>query len=123
MKDDHKYIWLEPEPPMDDDEIGRTWCQDDVYDPYDYDGNEPTLYIKNDIHQKRIVALEAQVTALQNKPCCKCPHLKAQLDTVRSFALEMQAEVLTRCDKWDNPIVEDLQNCVDKLQSILKKES
>lgn len=54
MKKDHEVIWLEPEPPKDNDEIGRTWCQDDVYDPDDYDGNKPTRYIRADLCMKPI---------------------------------------------------------------------
>lgn len=65
MKNDHKEIWLEPEPPLDDDEIGRTWCQDNVYDPYDYDGNKPTRYIRADIAESRIKKLQAQVDAVR----------------------------------------------------------
>lgn len=64
MNSDHKEIWLEPEPPMDDDEVGRTWCQDNVYDPYDYDGNKPTRYIRADIAESRIKKLQSQVDEL-----------------------------------------------------------
>ena len=88
MKDDHKYIWLEPEPPMDDDEVGRTWCQDNVYDPYDYDGNEPTIYVRNDIHKKRIAELEKWnqgLNTVNEKLLDRAKRAENKLDAVKAI--------------------------------------
>ena len=49
MSEDHKRIWLEPRAP-NGDLTDRSWCKDDVWstDP-DYDGDQPTEYIRADL--------------------------------------------------------------------------
>ena len=100
---DHEYIWLEPEPPMDDDEVGRTWCQDNVYDPYDYDGNEPTLYIRNDIHKKSIAELEegeCELCGGDKLSAHICKQFAFRPDVAAAQIMRLQSKLDAVCDAF-----------------------
>ncbi len=56
---EHKVIYLEPG--EGDPSVGRLWCQDDVWDPKDYDGKKAVKYLRADIAEKRIAELEREL--------------------------------------------------------------
>lgn len=47
--EDHLEIWLEPYNTTSNREAGRLWCDDDVWEPEDYEGVESTRYVRADI--------------------------------------------------------------------------
>lgn len=50
MDNDHKEIWLGPDP--DAPEAVREWYEYDVFSPSDYDGKLSTKYIRADLYEK-----------------------------------------------------------------------
>ena len=61
---DHERIWLEPKCTQESPD-GRSWCKDDVWGECDECGTKPTEYIRKDIPEASIAALEARVTELE----------------------------------------------------------
>jgi len=61
---DHKEIWLEPRPIPPADQEDRTWCQDNAYEPDEYDGRKATRYTRADLHDTIVIfqLLERQIS-------------------------------------------------------------
>lgn len=58
---DYECIYLEPKTGPFDEQYGRQWCQDDVWDGFDYGGIDATKYIRNDIYEDlKALLLEEQ---------------------------------------------------------------
>ncbi len=57
---DCNFVYIEP----DIDQGERMWCEDDVFDPDDYDGKESVKYIRHDLHQKEVQRLETDAKNL-----------------------------------------------------------
>jgi len=76
---DHDEIWLEPNHPEHTDD--RTWCQDNVFEPEDYDGKQATRYIRADICND----LENQLLDRQVSDCKIIIGLEERLEAVRDW--------------------------------------
>ena len=64
---DHERIWLEPG--CDGNSFageGRTWCQDNVYDPCPDCGAEATEYVRADLSAAELTRLRAEVERLRS---------------------------------------------------------
>ena len=48
-------------------------------------GRERELFNALKAERKESKELQAQVIALQNKPCCLCPHLQAKLEALKPY--------------------------------------
>jgi len=64
---DHERIWLEPRTPNDPSPDERCWCQHDVWDRGDYEGSEPTEYVRADLHHGEIERLRKSHQDLWNR--------------------------------------------------------
>jgi hypothetical protein len=58
--DDHEVIWLAPWcdacQAVCADDVGRTWCQDAVYDPCEECGREPVKFVRADLNRAATIS-------------------------------------------------------------------
>lgn len=98
-KGDHPEIWLEPDCCADHAGVGRTWCQDDVYDCED--GVEPTHYIRADIMDDKL----AEVARIRLDLEVENKNLRAEVERVLAV-VDRAAHDRT----YDGDLIDDIRD-------------